>query len=175
MPMSANSSIVQNAYVVKDLYQAIDKWSKLLNIGPFFINENLTFDVVYRGQPTVLQVSVATVQSGGINIELIQPLVDTPSVYADIYAHGAEGFHHICMVVDNYDEQVQRFCAQGHAIAMQATMGDCRFCYIDTYNTLGCMTELVENKSDIRALYQHIREAAETWDGHTDLIRPMQA
>ena len=150
----------------------IEKWSKTLNVGPFFVIEHAEQDCLYRGQPSKLEMAVGMVQSGPINIEFVQQLNDTPSVYRDIYQPGEEGFHHVSMFTDNYDEEIERYQSLGYEVGLEGDMGVYRYCYVDTFSVLGFMVELVEDKPAIQATYKKVRDAAEGWDG-TDLIRPL--
>ncbi len=172
MAISMGQTILQNAYVVNDLHQAIEHWATTLGLGPFFVIENAPLETLHRGQPVTLELSVAMVQAGPINIELIQQLNDQPSTYRDVYRVGEEGFHHVCMLVGNFDEEVDRYKAMGYELSLEAHMGLSRIVYVDTHETLGCQLELVEDSPAIQGLYQRVREGAETWDG-TDLVRPL--
>ena len=167
-----NKVITQNAYVVNDMDEAIEHWATTLGVGPFFTT-SLGMDCLYRGQPSHLEIVVSMVQAGTLNIELIQQLNDTPSVYRDIYKPGEEGFHHVSMFTDNFDEELERYKSLGFEVGLfYGTEDTFRLCYIDTFNPMGFMTELVEDKPMSQANYTKVREAAIDWDG-TDLVRPL--
>ena len=79
-----DDGVIQMAYVVADLQQAIAQWSTLLRVGPWFVLEHFTgVDPVYRGQPSRADVAIAMSFAGHMNIELIQPNNDAPSVYRE--------------------------------------------------------------------------------------------
>ena len=161
---------MQNAYVVNDLHAAIRDWAAL-GLGPFYVVENAQMPCTYRSQPSVLNISVAQVQAGAINIELIQQHDAEPSVYRDVYAPGEEGFHHVCMVVDDLAKERRRYQDLGCDAAMEGELGSLRFSYMDARRLTGGMIELVEDGAAIREINDRIRLGAETWDG-SDLIRP---
>ena len=167
-----NKTIVQNAYVVNDLRQAIERWSTTLGLGPFFVLENITLDCMSRGKPTAIDVSAAFVQSGSLNIELLQQLNDAPSMIRDVYRSGEEGFHHVCIFTDNYDDEVERYRKAGCELALEQDLGAYRTGFINAVNTLGYMIELVDDVPEMRATYKKVKQAAEAWDG-TNLIRPL--
>ena len=73
------AKIIQNAYVVDNLEEAMQRWTGIYGIGPWVIlphviGQNLT----YRGAPADLDFSAGFVQTGEINIELIEQHTDGP-------------------------------------------------------------------------------------------------
>lgn len=166
-----SKSIVQNAYVVTDIHRAMETWRSVYGLGPFFLLENARVESLHRGAPVTLELSIAMAQAGALNVELIQQLNDSPSCYRDVYPAGG-GFHHVCMIVKDFDKTVARYQEQGFELSLEADIGIYRFVYVDTYEALGCHTELVEDAAPIRQLYAQVRDAAQDWDG-SDLVRPM--
>ncbi len=164
--------VLQNAYVVNDIYQSIDKWTTVVGLGPFFLIENVSLEAKYRGAPVTLELSVAMAQAGPINIELIQQHNAVSSCYRDVYRGGEEGFHHVCMLVQNFDQELRRYTRMGYALSLEADMQAYRFAYVDIHAELGCHVELVEDTPTIRQLYSRIEEAARNWDG-SDPVRSM--
>ncbi|MFA7586987.1 MAG: hypothetical protein WCY11_12475, partial [Novosphingobium sp.] len=114
------------------------------------------------------------VQSGDLNIELVQILSTGPSAFAEMFANGsAGGFHHVGMFSDRYEETRDDFVAAGYPVASEFTIAalDARICYLDTRPLNGHMVELYAENPGIRAMYAQARTAAEAWDGK-DLIVP---
>ncbi|MEM8563013.1 MAG: VOC family protein [Pseudomonadota bacterium] len=165
-------AIVQNAFVVTDIHRAMRAWRSAYDLGPFFLMENVTLESLHRGTPVTLELSIAMAQAGAVNVELIQQLNEVPSCYRDVYPAGGGGFHHVCMIVKDFDNTVARYQERGFELSLEADIGIYRFVYVDTYEALGCHTELVEDAAPIRQLYAQVRDAAEDWDG-SDPVRPM--
>jgi hypothetical protein len=163
------AKIIQNAYVVDNLQEAMERWTKLYGIGPWVIladvkGENLT----YRGEPSELVFSAAFVQTGEINIELIEQHTDGPSAFRDMFAPGEEGFHHVAIISEDYEGDKARFEAAGCPVATEFSSGpDSGIAFVDTREKLGHMVELYQNEAAIMGLYSVIRQAAENWDGET--------
>ena len=71
----------QNGYVVPDIAEAMDHWSRVLGVGPFFYFERVPIEQFrYRGELSPLQVSIALSNSGPLQIELIEQRNDAPSI-----------------------------------------------------------------------------------------------
>lgn len=161
--------IIQNAYVVDDLQQAMKNWNQLYGIGPFTVIEHIRpTDAIHRGSPVELDFSAAFVQSGELNIELIEQHNDSDSAFRDMYTRGQQGFHHIAIIADDFAADVANFESAGYPVATQFTTGpNSGIAFIDTRPLLGHMIELYQNKTAIMGLYGMVREAADSWDGET--------
>ena len=62
----------QNGYVVRNIESALEHWTEVLGVGPFwYFEEAPVEDFRYRGEPSELVVSIALAQSGPLQIELI--------------------------------------------------------------------------------------------------------
>ena len=95
---------VQIAYAVSDIYKGIDKWISNFGAGPFFIAEHIPIkNVIYRGQPSELDITVAYGQWGEIMIELVQDNGEGPSIIRDLYPPQKSGLHHLAYFVNDMD------------------------------------------------------------------------
>lgn len=165
--------IVQNCYVVRDLEAACARLQALYGIGPFVGGAEAELsEHVYRGVPAApIRLRGVFVQSGDLNIELVQLLSDAPSAFHDMFANGAEGFHHVAMYCDDYAGERDRMIAEGYPLASEFTVaGIGRICYLDARDSLGHMLELYPESPVIRAMYTQAREAPKTWDGRALII-----
>lgn len=162
----ARPDILQYAWVVPKLEEAIHHWHRLLGIGPFLVNREIRLGSPrHRGQPSTTRFSTAVAQHGSAQIELIEQHDDGPSAYRDLVPAGQTGFHHVAIIPADYDAVLARYLADGFAVAADGVFGDLRFAYVDTSPAIGGMTELLEDKPAIRAFFGAIRKAAERWDG----------
>jgi len=165
---------IQNCYVVNDLEAACRRMNRLYGIGPFVGGTLATLgNHVYRGQPAPpIELRGVFVQSGDLNVELVELVSNTPSAFHDMFADGAEGFHHVAMFSADYDRDRDRFVADGFAVASEFTTDfGATICYIDARAALGHMIEMYPESDIIRAMYAQTRREAETWRGG-DLIVP---
>jgi hypothetical protein len=160
------NKVIQAGYVVDDLEAAIERWMKVTNIGPFYIQRDCApANVIYRGQPGELLMDLAFCQAGPVQVELIHPRSKGPNVYRDGVPAGTQGYHHQCYFTDDLDGEFARFAAMGVEVGYQATFGDLHYAYFDTRHLIGCMTEVMEREANVVGLFQMIADASIDWDG----------
>ncbi len=177
-PAAAPLAIVQNCYVVRDLDAACARLNALYGIGPFVGGSEAELSSHrYRGEAAPpIRIRGVFVQSGDLNVELVQLLSDTPSAFHDMFAGGGEGFHHVAMFCADYAARRDAMIAAGYPLVSEftATLGEgdeVQICYLDARDTLGHMIELYPEHAVIRDMYRQARDAATGWDGR-DLIVP---
>jgi len=166
-------AIMQFAYTVPDLEQAVVKWSRTLGIGPFFVLDGSVLeDTRYYGVPTALALRAALSFSGSMCIELIEQRDETPSVYLDVTRARGHGFHHWALSTGEFDRELAQREAEGVRVGFsgRVTLGG-RFAYLDTLAALGGMIELIEMNPAVEAFFSHLRDAAAAWNGRDLYLR----
>jgi hypothetical protein len=171
MQQPTDRIIFQNAWVVPDIEQACMKWVNEMGVGPFFISESRDmFDhMAYRGKPAKLDMIIGLAQAGPMQIELIQPLVDT-CAYHDSVPVGQMGFHHMCAWTEDIEADTAYFADLGYPAANRGGVGDLEFAYYDTRPLMGCMLEVVTRNERSIERFAMIKDAAIDWDG-SDPVR----
>ncbi len=161
--------IKQIAYVVDDLDAAAARWVELVQAGPFFrIDDARIEDMRYRGRPVEAGLSLAVGNSGGVQIELIAPQGDGPTVYREL----PHGVHHLAMFAKDFDADSARLSDLGHRVAFELTLpGVCRVRYHDTLAVFGHFLELWESTDTMQALVTMIEESSRGWDGRDPIRR----
>lgn len=168
-----DDGIIQMAYVVPDLHAAMAQWTQSLHVGPWFVLEHFTgVDAVYRGQPSRAELTLAMSFAGHMNIELIQPKNDAPSVYCEVLERRGYGFHHWGVATWNFDAAVARYESAGHPLAFRlAVPSGGRVAYMDTTGVLPGYTELIELGGAFEEVFGRFYRASLGWDGK-DPVRP---
>ncbi len=168
-----DDGVIQMAYVVEDIHQAMAAWVKQLKAGPWFLLDSFTgIDARYRGQPTSASVSLAMSFAGHMMIELIQEHSKAPSVYRETIEKRGYGFHHWGVASKDYDADAARYRASGYEMAFEArvpTGG--RVGYLDTTRDLPGMVELIELGAAFDPVFSGFHRASIGWDGK-DPVRP---
>lgn len=173
MQSRKSGRIVQNAYVVADLDVACARFNSLFGIGPFI--GGTPFELanhVYRGVPAdPIRLRGVFVQSGDLNIELIQILSPGPCAFTDMFAAGAQGMHHSAVFCDDYAATRDHWVAAGcPVVSAFTTPFGAPICYIDARAELGHFIELYPEHPVIRAMYAQAVRTTEEWDGNALMI-----
>ncbi len=164
--------ITQIGYVVRDIDAAMDNWVRH-GVGPWFYVDRVQTDFFrYHGVDSDMQMSVALANSGDVQLELIQPRNDAPSMYKDFLDAGREGMQHIAYWSDDYQNLLDSALADGYVIGQEGSIGgeQGRFAYLDTEVEQGTVIELSDISGPKGQFFQYIREVAASWDG-SDPIR----
>lgn len=168
-----DNGIMQMAYVVEDMHRAIDEWVARLRVGPWFLLERFSGEhPVYRGRPSEANVMIAMAFAGHMNIELIRPNDDRPSVYKETIDARGYGFHHWGIASADVDADVARYEKMGMEAAFRLgvpTGGD--VVYMDTHGALPGFIELIPATPSMDEAFTRFYRACASWDG-TDAIRP---
>jgi len=167
-----HGGIIQTAFIVPDIREAIALWIRDLKAGPFFFLERWKGDhPVYRGQPSQAEVAIAMGFAGHMQIELIQPLDDNPSVYKEVKDRRGYGFHHFGVASSDIEADIARLQGEGYSLAFRAgvpTGGD--VAYMDGGPDKPGMIEFIQATSGMDQGFTAMWQAAVGWDG-SDPIR----
>ena len=163
----------QNGYVVRDIEAAMKHWTERLGIGPFLYHEDAPFeDFHYRGTPSAARASLAFAHAGRLQIELIQPQNDEPSMYREFLGAGREGLQHLGYLVDDFEGVVAGCLARGWQIGQRGSLQGCRFAYFDTEAHSGTVLEVIEGSDLARGFYDMLEAQCRSWDGRDPIRRP---
>ena len=161
---------VQIAYAVSDIFRGVDKWIKDFGAGPFFIAEHIPIkNVIYRGHPSELDITVAYGQWGEIMIELVQDNGEGPSIIRDLYPPQKSGLHHLAYFVNDMDLVSAKLVEEGYVLAMSGQAGENRFQFFDAISEMGHFLEIYEPIESLKSLYERVRSASVNWDGSDPL------
>ena len=161
---------VQIAYAVPDIFKGVDKWIKDFGAGPFFIAEHIPIkNVIYRGHPSELDITVAYGQWGEIMIELVQDNGEGPSIIRDLYPPQKSGLHHLAYFVNDMDLVSAKLVEEGYVLAMSGQAGENRFQFFDAISEMGHFIEIYEPIESLKYLYERVRSASINWDGSDPL------
>jgi hypothetical protein len=165
--------IRQLGYVVPDIVAAMDYWSRVLGVGPFFYTERVpVVNFTYRGEPSSPVTSVALANSGPVQVELIQQRNDAPTMYRDFVQAKGSGLQHVAYWTQNFDSDMARLAERGFKVGMGGEVGARgRFVYFETEYHPGAVIELSEVEGPKGKMFDLIRNAAVGWDG-SDPVRP---
>jgi catechol 2,3-dioxygenase-like lactoylglutathione lyase family enzyme len=135
---SAPLPISQIAIVVRDIDDALEKYTRVLGWGPWNVYEHkppALHHTYLHGEPTEFTIIGAETHVGPIVVELLQP-DEGPSIYKEWLDEHGEGLHHIAVMrptPDESDEAQRHFDQLGAGVLMEGRIGESiRFYYLDT-------------------------------------------
>jgi hypothetical protein len=168
------AGIRQVGYVVKDIEKAMEHWSRVLGVGPWFYREDATPTTFtyYGKQATPPKISIAVANSGDLQIELIEQHDDSPSLYRDALRVAGECAQHIAYwTEDQFDELRERLIASGYVEGHAGQMGQRgRFSYLVHEGLPSAVIELSELRGGKGEYFRKVAAAAEVWDGSNAVI-----
>lgn len=170
--MSKTWKFSQVGITVVDLEKSIEFYSRLLNIGPFVI---LDFDFEnyhYLGKPAdAPKARYAICYSGDIQIELVQPVGETPNPHQDFLSRHPEGVMHYggpwARDMAEYEAQREHLQSQGHQEVQSGFMAasSVQFSYWGQPGVYPLIEIATAGQPALIPVMQKIRDAAQDWDG----------
>lgn len=138
--------VYQLGFVVNDIEKTAKHYESFFGTGPFSEVIDVDMDgALLRGKPVPTKIKVAFVQSGAVQIELIQP-VEGKNVYTEFLETKGEGIHHLGYQVEDMEAAKAAFLGKGREPVFCRDMGVMEFAYYDTSDAGGLMLEFLHNK-----------------------------
>lgn len=166
--------IMQTAFVVEDIRAAIGHFVTNCHAGPFFLLDKFgDASHSYRGAPSQAQVAIAMGFAGSMQLELIQPLDDHPSVYRETVQQRGYGFHHFGLGFEDPEARLPDYLARGYEVAFTAPVptGGSVYYLDDGKGAAEGFLELIPANPGMDAHFTSQWQASLGWDGK-DPIRP---
>lgn len=135
----------QNAYVTRNVDKAVAEFKERADVRSLYEIEVPVQVWTPKGEGVGVQ-KLALVWVEDLNYELIEPKDgDVLAIYRDaLPADDGLQFHHVCHVVDDWDELWVKVQASPYEVVLKGgTPGMLEFCYTDTREWLGHYTEYV--------------------------------
>lgn len=166
----------QNGYVVHDIEAAMTHWAEVLSVGPWYYIERVETDWFrHRGADSAVEMSIALANTGDLQIELIQPRNDAPSMYREFLDSGREGLQHLAYWTRDYQALYDKVLGLGYRLGHEGQIGgeQGRFAYFDTETHPGTVIEISDISGGKGVFFERVKQAAADWDGR-DPIRPVR-
>ncbi|TPI57364.1 VOC family protein [Mesorhizobium sp. B3-1-3] len=154
------------AFVVDDIRTAAAVWSSAFSVGPFVLIEHVrSKELLYRGQPSDVDYSLAFASRGALQIELLQQHNEAPSVFR---APGVpwRGVHHVGIRSQDVVADEQKLVDVGMVRIQRGVSSTGTItCFMGGGPELG-IVELVQS-FDGGSFANRVESAAAGWDGTT--------
>jgi methylmalonyl-CoA/ethylmalonyl-CoA epimerase len=168
MGISAIGPVMQIAFAPRDFDAAVRYWTETMGVGPFFLMENIKLgDGRYLGEPSDFVFSIAIAYWGDMQVELIRPENDAPSMYRD---RSDDGLHHTCVLTDDIVKARKIAEEAGAKILVEGKVApDGAVIYVDTGGGPGSIVEILQMSTGGDGLFAMIKAASVGWDGSDPL------
>lgn len=169
--MNELGTVRQLAWVVHDIDAAMDHWSRVMGVGPWFYKPRVGVTWFrHQGREAAAHelpdLSIAFANSGALQLELIVQRNDAPSMYRDHLRRHGPGLQHIAFWTEHFDTQVQRLLDAGYVEGHAGQVGGRgRFGYYVHAAMPGNVVEVSEQSGGKAEFFRQVREAAIDWDG----------
>lgn len=167
MSPNAWGPVRQLAYVVEDLDAAIARWIALHGVGPWQVYRNTTLQGRYRGEKTAVKLHVGLSYQDGLQIELIQPVSQTPSPYQHDDGHPRVGMHHIAWHSADLARDVATARARGLVPVFEASNGVVQVAYFEAPQEPGPLYEFIAAVPLVLEGFAAGVQASRDWDGRS--------
>ena len=146
-------SVIQVAYVVRDLEASMRRHWEVCGIGPWHIyrfEPGKIQNYLYRGKPATHTCWIAVTPFGdGTQVELMQP-ISGRSIYDEHLERKGEGLHHVKLYHRDCAKAVAHYERLGYPVIQSGRIDEDEHYYLDTEKDFGYIVEL-GNAGRIRA------------------------
>lgn len=143
-----NNNPFQVAWVVSDIQSTEDFFRKKLGVSNFARMENVRAqdtEGIYKGKPGNFEFHLSLSYSGGLMLELIQP-VSGMSIYQDFLdKNNRGGVQHIAYSLpeSKFESAVSQLKNDGYLVVQSLVLSVARVAYFDTSSEIGIATEII--------------------------------
>ena len=140
--------VVQIGILSHDVRTTAQKWADFLHVDVPEIEISDGYEksrALYRGQPCHARLYQAFFHFDNIEVEVIQPADDAPSIWRECLDRDGEGLHHISFAVKNMAENLARCEAAGMPVLQKGEYPNGRYAYLDTLSNLKVILEFLED------------------------------
>ncbi|NNC39042.1 MAG: VOC family protein [Acidimicrobiales bacterium] len=162
--MSGFGPITQLGYLTNDLDKSANLWAKVMGVGPFTKMAGVIMPATMDGATVDIKINLALAYQDDVQIELIQPLCDSPSPYQANKRAGIWGSHHTQFTVDDLDAAIANCEASGMEMACEITSAGSRYIYM---RSDAGWIELTTPNPGLAMMFHMIKQSCADWDGES--------
>ena len=145
-------------YVVEDLPEAIERFTRDFSAGPFSVMEHIAFDeVTFDGEPALYDHSSAFGQWGPIIVELTQIHDAQPAGLRDAWTKPGGGIGHVAWLADDLEAETARLEAAGLRPFHTGRTGPVSAVWFDGGDLFGHPVEVLQWCDELRGFYASLR------------------
>jgi hypothetical protein len=157
----------QIAYMVEDIDVAMQRWQDECGVGPFLVTRNAAplSNAYYRGEKAEeARVNIAFAYVGDMQLELIELIGDTPSLYKEALDRKQTGVHHYAVCVEDFPAAYDYALDNGFDAVIDAGVdGLARMSYVENPET-GLILEVIQWNALTRPYFNGLEELVKSAD-----------
>lgn len=144
--------VTQIGILTADIQASKAAWEKFLGLPCQEITESCGYEethALYRGQPLEGRIYQVGFTFENIELELIQPIGDTPSYWRECLEKNGPGIHHIAFAVKNMEECIADCEAMGALLTQKGDFPRGCYAYLDAMDSMNVVLELLEKDEEV--------------------------
>lgn len=156
--------IVQTAYLVTDMEQAMTQWSQILDVPLFhYLPDVPCTDMSYRGVPVDFKLRTAIGYSGDLQIELL--FMDSALVprFPEFYRSGEDKLHHYQVRAADIDAVLSERAWQDKVLLRGKALAGMEICFVDAGLPDGSLLEIVSAVDSMFAFMDGFKILSKNW------------
>jgi methylmalonyl-CoA/ethylmalonyl-CoA epimerase len=145
------TKVTQIGIMVKDLEKSVAAYEEFLGVKADYVGVTEKYEVTkaeYKGKPCYGRCYQALFNLDNVQIELVSPYGDEPSVWRDCLEKDGEGLHHLAFLTDNIQDTMNKMQAEGVEVMQYGTWPDepkpGQYAYMDTRPEIKAIVEMLE-------------------------------
>lgn len=162
----------QIAYMVQDIDAAMQQWHDDYGVGPFLVTRNALplSNAYYRGEKAQpAKVNIAFAYVGDMQLELIELIGDTPSLYKEALDRQQTSVHHYAVCVDDFPTVYNWALDNGFDAVVDAGVdGLARMSYVENPDS-GLILEVIQWNALTKPYFEGLEKRVKSAD-KTQLI-----
>lgn len=160
----------QLGFVVDDIDSAMDNWTTTTGIGPWFILRDFGYRAfTHRGESVRPSLAIALSYSGDVQMELIQQMDHSPSMYREFLDAGKTGLQHIAYWPEDVQSCRDAALRADWRIGQSIETPRGPLYYLEN-SRIDIVIEIAGLTPERQATFDAIRKACADWDG-SDPVR----
>lgn len=143
--------VTQIGILTKDIEKSKAAWEKFFRIPKQPISQSEGYGkthALYHGEPLNGLIYQVCFDLGNIQLELIQPIGDTPSYWKECLDRDGEGIHHFSFAVKDMEGNIKDLEELGMTLTQKGEFTGGRYAYLDARNSLSIILELLEKDKE---------------------------
>lgn len=144
--------VTQIGILTPDIYSAKKAWEQFLGLPEQPVTQSEGFaktSATYGGEPMHGQIFQVCFNFENIELELIQPIGETPSYWRECLLKNGAGVHHISFAVKDMAACVAECEQTGMRLTQQGDFPGGKYAYLDATDSMQIVLELLEKEEEV--------------------------